>query len=152
MQRGWHRSLFLSVGCLVYNALQCSIRSHLTEDDISLMSSVSIYHNPRCSKSRQTLQLLEDNGISPNIVLYLETPPTADDIADLLKKLGLSARQVLRKGEDAYKENNLKNTALSDAELVAAMAAHPKLIERPIVVKGSKAVLGRPPENVLALV
>ena len=116
------------------------------------MSSVSIYHNPRCSKSRQTLQLLEQKGVSPEIVLYLETPPSADDINALLKKLGISARQLLRRGEDAYKENDLKNTALSDAELVAAMVPHPKLIERPIVVKGSKAVLGRPPENVLALV
>ena len=116
------------------------------------MSSVSIYHNPRCSKSRQTLQLLEDNGISPNIVLYLESPPSADDINTLLKKLGISARELLRKGEDAYKANNLGDTTLSDAALVAAMAAYPKLIERPIVVKGSKAVLGRPPENVLTLV
>ncbi|ARN74899.1 arsenate reductase (glutaredoxin) [Oceanicoccus sagamiensis] len=116
------------------------------------MSSVTIYHNPRCSKSRQTLQLLEDNGLSPEIVLYLDTPPSTDDINGLLKKLAISPRELLRKGEDAYKENNLKDTSLSDAELVAAMAAHPKLIERPIVVKGSKAVLGRPPENVLALV
>ena len=116
------------------------------------MSSVSIYHNPRCSKSRQTLQLLEQKGVSPEIVLYLETPPSADDINALLKKLGISARQLLRRGEDAYKENDLKNTALSDAELVAGMDAHPKLIERPRVVKGSQAVLGRPPENGLALV
>ncbi len=116
------------------------------------MSSVTLYHNPRCSKSRQTLQLLEDNGVSPDIVLYLETPPSADDINGLLKKLGISARELLRKGEDAYKENKLKDTSLSDEQLVAAMVAHPKLIERPIVVKGNKAVLGRPPENALALV
>ena len=116
------------------------------------MSSVTLYHNPRCSKSRQTLQILEDNGITPEIVLYLETPPTADEINGLLKKLGISARELLRKGEDAYKENNLKDTSLSDAELVAAMAEFPKLIERPIVVKGAKAVLGRPPENALELV
>ena len=116
------------------------------------MSSVSIYHNPRCSKSRQTLQLLEDNGVSPQVVLYLETPPSEDEIKGLLKKLGISARELLRKGEDAYKENNLKDTNLSDDQLVAAMASHPKLIERPIVVKGAKAVLGRPPENALALV
>ncbi len=129
-----------------------SIHSHLPQDDISTMSSVTIYHNPRCSKSRQTLQLLEDNGVSPEVVLYLETPPSAEDINSLLGKLGISARELLRKGEDAYKENNLKDTALSDAELVAAMASFPKLIERPIVVKGAKAVLGRPPENALALV
>ena len=116
------------------------------------MSSVTLYHNPRCSKSRQTLQILEENGINPEIVLYLETPPTADEINGLLKKLGICARELLRKGEDAYKENNLKDTSLSDAELVAAMADFPKLIERPIVVKGAKAVLGRPPENALELV
>ena len=116
------------------------------------MSKFTIYHNPRCSKSRQTLQLLEDNGISPEIVLYLETPPSAEDLTGLLKKLGIDARDLLRKGEDEYKANNLKDESLSEAQLIAAMVAHPKLIERPIVVKGSKAVLGRPPENVLALV
>ena len=116
------------------------------------MSQVTIYHNPRCSKSRQTLQLLEDKGVSPEIVLYLETPPSADVISDLLSKLGIGARDLLRKGEDAYKENNLKDDSLTDAQLIEAMIKFPKLIERPIVVKGSKAVLGRPPENVLALV
>lgn len=116
------------------------------------MSKTTIYHNPRCSKSRQTLQLLEDNGVSPEIVLYLETPPSASALKDLLKKLGISARDLLRKGEDAYKENNLKDDSLSESQLIAAMVEHPKLIERPIVVKGSKAVLGRPPENVLQLI
>ncbi|WP_101759962.1 arsenate reductase (glutaredoxin) [Oceanicoccus sp. KOV_DT_Chl] len=116
------------------------------------MSQVTIYHNPRCSKSRQTLQLLEDNGVTPEIILYLETPPAADVINDLLKKLGISARDLLRKGEDAYKENDLKDGSLSEQQLVAAMVKFPKLIERPIVVKGNKAVLGRPPENVLALI
>ena len=116
------------------------------------MSKVSIYHNPRCSKSRQTLQLLEENGISPEIVLYLETQPDADEIKSLLKKLGIGARDLLRKGEDDYKANNLSDTSLSDEQLIAAMAKYPKLIERPIVVKGSKAVLGRPPENVLGLI
>ena len=115
------------------------------------MSKTTIYHNPRCSKSRQTLQLLEDNGVQPEIVLYLETPPDADTIKGLLKKLGIGARDLLRKGEDEYKENNLKDPSLSDEQLVAAMVAHPKLIERPIVVKGARAVLGRPPENVLEL-
>ena len=113
---------------------------------------VTIYHNPRCSKSRQTLALIEEKGIEPEIVLYLETPPSADALTDLLGKLGISARQLLRKGEDAYKENNLKDDSLSDSQLVAAMVEFPKLIERPIVVKGDKAVLGRPPENVLELI
>ena len=115
------------------------------------MSKFTIYHNPRCSKSRQTLQLLEDSGVSPDIVLYLETPPDAAELNGLLQKLGIGARDLLRKGEEAYKANNLGDDGLSDAQLVAAMVAHPKLIERPIVVKGAKAVLGRPPENVLAL-
>ncbi len=113
---------------------------------------VTIYHNPRCSKSRQTLALLEENGLTPEVVLYLETPPSAETLKDLLNKLGISARDLLRKGEDAYKDNNLKNPELSDAELIDAMVRHPKLIERPIVVKGDKAVLGRPPENALELI
>ncbi len=112
---------------------------------------VTIYHNPRCSKSRQTLALIEEKGVTPEIVLYLEDIPTADTLKALVKKLGISARQLLRKGEDAYKEQNLKDDSLSDAQLLDAMAKFPKLIERPIVVKGDKAVLGRPPENVLEL-
>jgi arsenate reductase len=110
---------------------------------------ISIYHNPRCSKSRQTLALLEERDIDPEIVLYLETPPSAETLADVLQKLGLSPRQLLRKGEDAYKENNLSDTSLSDQQLIAAMVANPKLIERPIVINGNKAALGRPPEQVL---
>ncbi len=115
------------------------------------MSDYTIYHNPRCSKSRQTLQLLTDRGIEPQIVAYLETPPTATALKQLIAKLGISPRQLLRKGEDAYKSLGLADTAKTDHELIAAMIAEPKLIERPIVVKGDHAVLGRPPENVLAL-
>lgn len=113
---------------------------------------VTIYHNPRCSKSRQTLALLEENGVEPEVVLYLETPPSASDLKELLSKLGISARDLLRKGEDAYKENGLSDKSLSEDALIQAMTQFPKLIERPIVVKGSKAVLGRPPENVLELI
>ena len=116
------------------------------------MSQFTIYHNPRCSKSRQTLALLEENGVTPNVVLYLENPPSQKALSKLLDKLGISARDLLRKGEDAYKENNLKDTSLSDAEIIAAMHQFPKLIERPIVEKGDQAVLGRPPENVLDLI
>ena len=116
------------------------------------MSHYQIYHNPRCSKSRQTLALLEEKGIAPDVILYLETPPTADELAGLLKKLGISARELLRKGEDEYKAMGLDDENLADTDLVAAMVKHPKLIERPIVVKGRQAVLGRPPENVLELV
>ncbi|GAB3094954.1 arsenate reductase (glutaredoxin) [Aestuariicella hydrocarbonica] len=113
---------------------------------------ITIYHNPRCSKSRQTLALLQEQGIEPEIVLYLDTPPDADTLKSLLSKLGIGARQLLRKGEDAYKENALSNPELSDEQLIEAMTRHPKLIERPIVIKGDKAVLGRPPENVLELI
>ncbi|MGD9660343.1 MAG: arsenate reductase (glutaredoxin) [Porticoccaceae bacterium] len=110
---------------------------------------ISIYHNPRCSKSRQTLALLEQRGISPKVILYLETPPNKPTLTALLKKLGKSPRELLRTGEDAYKDNNLANPELSDDDLIDAMTRFPKLIERPIVVNGDKAALGRPPENVL---
>jgi len=116
------------------------------------MSQFTIYHNPRCSKSRQTLALLEENGVSPDIVLYLDNPPGKKALSTLLAKLGISARELLRKGEDEYKQNNLKNPELGEDELIAAMVKFPKLIERPIVVKGERAVLGRPPENVLDLI
>ena len=112
---------------------------------------ITIYHNPRCSKSRQTLALIEEKGIIPEIVLYLEDSPDAKTIKSLLGKLGIPPRKLLRKGEDAYKENHLEDTSLSDDALINAMAAFPKLIERPIVVNGDKAVLGRPPENVLSI-
>lgn len=115
------------------------------------MSEYTIYHNPRCSKSRNTLALLQENGIEPDVVLYLETCPDADEINGLLGKLGIAAAQLVRKGEDAYKECGL-GAGSSDGELVAAMASHPKLIERPVVVRGERAVLGRPPENVLELI
>ncbi len=115
-----------------------------------LMPEFVIYHNPRCSKSRNTLALLEQNGVYPKIILYLETPPSSTDIAGLLRKLGLTAAQLVRRGEDEYKASGLGKDS-SDKEILAAMAKHPKLIERPIVVRGNRAVLGRPPENVLEL-
>lgn len=114
------------------------------------MSTYTIYHNPRCSKSRATLELLRAHGVQPEIVLYLETPPDQAELTKLLKKLGISAAQLLRRGEEDYKASGLDASA-SEAQIVAAMVKYPKLIERPIVVHGSKAVLGRPPENVLAL-
>lgn len=109
----------------------------------------TIYHNPRCSKSRQTLQLLQERGIEPEVVLYLETPPDAKTLTSIIQKLGMTPRQLLRKGEDEYKEANLADANLSDQQLIDAMVAHPRLIERPIVLHGDKAALGRPPENVL---
>lgn len=113
---------------------------------------ITIYHNPRCSKSRATLALLRENGAEPAIVEYLKDPPDAATLKDVLGKLGLSARDVMRTGEDVYKANKLGDAGLSEAELIAAMVADPILIERPIVVKGGKAVIGRPPENVLKLI
>ena len=115
------------------------------------MSDYTIYHNPRCSKSRNTLALLEENGIAPRVVLYLETPPDEAQIRDLLKKLGIGAADLLRRGEAEYKQSGLGRDS-SEHDIVAAMARYPKLIERPIVVKGKRAVLGRPPENVLELI
>jgi len=112
---------------------------------------MKIYHNPRCTKSRETLALLEANGIEPEIVLYLKNTLTQKELSSLLKKLGLKAEQIVRKTEAVYKEK-YKNKKLTEMEWVAAMVEHPKLIQRPIVVKGNRAVLGRPPENVLALI
>lgn len=111
----------------------------------------TIYHNPRCSKSRQTLALLEENGHNPQIVTYLDNTPTADEIRNILKMLGMaSARELMRTGEMIYKELGLKEVE-DNEKLIAAMVENPKLIERPIVVLGSKAAIGRPPESVLAL-
>lgn len=117
-----------------------------------MTDTVQIYHNPRCSKSRQTLALIEEKGISPEIILYLEDVPSADTLQGLLKKLNISARELLRKGEQDYKDNNLKDPELTDEQLLNKMVEFPKLIERPIVVVGDQAVLGRPPENVLNLI
>lgn len=115
------------------------------------MTDLTLYHNPRCSKSRGALELLEARGLAPHIVRYLETPPDAATLTELLSKLGISARQLLRSGEDEYKALELANPALTEAQLIAAMVAHPKLIERPILVAGDKAVIGRPPEKVLEI-
>jgi arsenate reductase len=115
------------------------------------MAEITIYHNPRCSKSRQSLALLEENGAKPAIILYLESPPSAADLQGLLQKLGMSARELMRKGESQYSEQGLADESLTGAQLVAAMVAHPILIERPIVECGERAVIGRPPENVLEL-
>lgn len=113
--------------------------------------SITIYHNPRCSKSRQTLELLQERGIEPTIVPYLEQPPDAATLKRLLGQLGLSPRQLMRRGETRYKELGLDEPGLSDDALVQAMVDNPILIERPIVVSAKGAVLGRPPENVLEI-
>lgn len=109
-----------------------------------------IYHNPRCSKSRQTLALIEAAGINPEVVLYLEQPPGEEDLRALIAKLGIRANDLLRKGEAEYAEAGLSAQSSED-EAIAAMLKYPRLIERPIVVAGERAVLGRPPENVQSL-
>ncbi|MEN5303437.1 MULTISPECIES: arsenate reductase (glutaredoxin) [unclassified Pseudomonas] len=115
------------------------------------MTDLTLYHNPRCSKSRGALELLEQRGLAPTIVRYLETPPDAATLKALLGKLGIAPRQLLRTGEDEYKSLDLANPALSDAQLIDAMVNNPKLIERPILIAGDKAVIGRPPEKVLEI-
>ncbi|KAA0137860.1 arsenate reductase (glutaredoxin) [Gimesia chilikensis] len=112
---------------------------------------MKIYHNPRCGKSRQTLALIEEAGIEPEVIEYLKTPPTAEELDAILKKLKIEPQELMRKSEAIYKELKLGERELSRDEAIAVMLEHPKLIERPIVVQGRKAVLGRPPENVKEL-
>ena len=116
------------------------------------MSAFKIFHNSRCSKSRQALQLLKDNNCKIDIISYLEIDLKVSLIKDILKKLTLKPRDILRKGEQEYKDNNLKKDNLSEEDLINYMIKYPKLIERPIVMKGDKAVIGRPPEKVLELI
>ena len=113
--------------------------------------SLVIYHNPRCSKSRQTLALLRERGLEPEIVLYLESPPSEAGLEELLDMLGMPARDLMRRKEAPYRELGLDDPSLTRAELVAAMASHPILIERPVVVSGTRAAIGRPPEKVLEI-
>jgi arsenate reductase len=112
-------------------------------------SKVTIWHNPRCSKSRAALQLLRDNGVEPEIVEYLRTPPDSATIAKTLRLLGMAPRELMRRSEPVYRELELNDETLSDADLIDAMAEHPILIERPVVLAGRKAMVGRPPESVL---
>jgi arsenate reductase len=113
--------------------------------------TTTIYHNPKCSKSRQTLELLQQNGITPTVIEYLKTPPTADTLKAILTQLGMAARDLMRKKEDIYSELKLNEPALSDDDLIDAMVKHPILIERPIVLANGKAALGRPPRQVLEI-
>ena len=110
-----------------------------------------IYHNPRCSKSRQTLAILKENGLEPEVLVYMERNLTPNDLISLLMKLNMNPKQLVRRSEAIWKAK-FKGKILTDAEIIDAMIANPKLIERPIVVKGKRAVLGRPPENVLELI
>ena len=112
---------------------------------------VQILHNPRCSKSRATLEVLRNKGIEPEIILYQDTPPDTDQLLSILEKLAMQPRDLMRKGQPEYKQMGLDNTQLSDEELIAAMRTAPILIERPIVLANDKASIGRPPESVLEI-
>lgn len=116
------------------------------------MSQATIYHNPRCSKSRATLALLESNSIDTQIIKYLETPPSVEELGAVCALLGCSPRDLVRTGETDYKQASMDDMSLSDVELLSLMTQHPKVIQRPIVVYKDQAVIGRPPENVLALI
>ena len=111
--------------------------------------NITLYHNPRCSKSRATLELLKSKGIEPRIIEYLKSPPDAATLKKILSLLGISPRELMRQNESAFKEAGLDNPDLGDDELITAMIEHPVLIERPIVLANGKAAIGRPPENVL---
>lgn len=113
-----------------------------------MADKVTIYHNPRCTKSRQTLALLDERGIEPQVVEYLKTPPSEPEVRTLIKKLGIAPHDLLRSKEKEYREAGLSKESSED-EIVRAIVAHPILLERPIVVKGKRAAIGRPPESVL---
>ena len=115
------------------------------------MSKIIIYHNPRCSKSRAALKLLKEKNQDPEIFLYLQEILSQSKIRSLIKMLNIPIREILRKGEEEYKRNNLNDENISDEELINFMIKFPKIIERPIIIKGDKAVIGRPPENILKL-
>ena len=127
--------------------IQVTYKLYQTE----LLMTATIYHNPRCSKSRATLALLEENGVTPEIVAYLETPPSKAELSTILDRLGMQPRELIRKKEEPYKALNLADESLDRDALIDAMIEHPILIERPVVVKDGKYALGRPPENVLRI-
>ncbi len=113
-----------------------------------MTSAIKIFHNPRCSKSRQTMQLIESIGLVPEVIEYLKQPPGYDELVEVLDLLGMEPRELMRTGEKAYQENNLDDRGLSRDDLINAMIENPILIERPIVIHGGKAIIGRPPEKV----
>ena len=115
------------------------------------MKSITIYHNPRCSNSRQALELLKKHGVTPTVIEYLNTPPSTSDIKKLLTLLNITARDLMRRNEDTYQEQKLSDTSLTEDDLIKAIAEHPKLLQRPIIVHGNKAVIARPPENLLEI-
>ena len=111
-----------------------------------------IYHNPGCSKSRETLQIMQDNNVSPEIIEYLNEPPTAQELAAIIAKLGVSARELLRTTEEVYREAGLDDDSLNEEEIIEAICEYPSLLQRPIVVAGDRAIIGRPPVKVLDII
>lgn len=116
------------------------------------MTNISIYHNPECSKSRAALALLEENDVNPEIIYYLETPPSIEDLKSLLEKLGLQLQDIIRSSEDDYDELGLDDETLSEEIVLDLLQKHPHLLQRPIVIKGDKAIIARPPEAVLGMI
>ena len=116
------------------------------------MNDITIYHNPRCSKSKATLELITSMGITPIVKLYLDEPISFDELSNVLDKLNISPRELLRKTESLYKKHNLDNNILDDSEIITFMIENPILIERPIVIRNKRAIIGRPPENVLKII
>ena len=116
-----------------------------------MLLMATIYHNPRCSKSRATMRLIEEAGIIPEVVLYLEQPPDTDTLKGIIEMLGCPVSHIIRKGEAIYRELGLADRTSDDGELLQTLVNHPQLLERPIVVNNGKAVIGRPPENVLTI-
>ena len=115
-------------------------------------SRLVMYHNPNCSKSRETLQILEHNHMSPEVIEYLEQPPTAQELKDVIKMLGISARDLLRTTEPVYRDAGLDDDTLTEDEIIEAICEYPALLQRPIVISGSRAVIGRPPTRVLEII
>lgn len=116
------------------------------------MSDIKIYHNPRCSKSRATLALLEENEANPEVIYYLKTPPSIEDLKSILQKLGVPLSDILRRSEAEFDKLGLDDDTLSEEIVLDLLQKHPRLLQRPIVIKGDKAIIGRPPENVLSLI
>ena len=116
------------------------------------VEKLTIYHNPSCSKSRETLAILQDNNRQPKIIEYLQQPPSKEELTSIVKLLGISPRQLLRTGEPEYREAELDNESTTDEQIIAAICKYPPLLQRPIVVQGNKAIIGRPPTRVLEII
>ncbi|WP_428603447.1 arsenate reductase (glutaredoxin) [Sedimenticola sp.] len=120
-----------------------------SERSVEIIMTVKIYHNPQCSKSRQTLQILQEEGVAAEVIEYLKQPPSREELTQILQALGMRPRDLMRQGEAEYQQAGLDNPDLSDEQLIQAMLDHPRLIERPIVVKDGQVIIGRPPQRVL---